>query len=141
MAALPPSAHERRARPGTLARPVNSRMYRGTWLLVGIPLLAAAFSVYRPVTLGPPVLEPEFDGAAATFTARRFADQFPIRVPGTQGAHDAASWTESQLRSFGWKTCRLSVRAARTRSSSCSRTGTTPARAPAPTTTGRARRR
>lgn len=79
-------------------------MYRGTWLLVGIPLLAAAFTVYRPVTLGPPVLEPEFDGAAATFTARRFADQFPIRVPGTQGARDAASWTESQLRSFGLNT-------------------------------------
>ena len=54
MAALPPSRHERRARPGSLASPVNSRMYRGTWLLVGIPLLVAAFTVYRPHPLRQP---------------------------------------------------------------------------------------
>ena len=29
----------RRARRGSLERPVNGRMYRGTWLLVGLPLL------------------------------------------------------------------------------------------------------
>jgi hypothetical protein len=79
-------------------------MYRGTWLLVGIPLLIAAFTVYRPVPLGEPQLEPEFDGAAATFTVQRIADQFPIRVPGTQGARDAASWTETQFRGFGLNT-------------------------------------
>jgi len=79
-------------------------MYRGTWLLVGIPLLLAAFTVYRPAVLGPPALEPEFDGVVATSTAARFADQFPVRVPGTQGARDATSWVESQLRSFGLDT-------------------------------------
>jgi hypothetical protein len=79
-------------------------MYRGTWLLVGIPLLLAAFTVYRPALLGRPALGPEFDGTAATFTAQRFADQFPVRVPGTQGARDATSWVERQLSSFGLET-------------------------------------
>jgi Peptidase family M28 len=79
-------------------------MYRGTWLLVGIPLLIAAFTVYRPQPLGEPQLEPEFDGAAATFTVQRIADQFPIRVPGTEGARQAAAWTEAQLRGFGLNT-------------------------------------
>jgi Peptidase family M28 len=79
-------------------------MYRGTWLLVGIPLLLAAFTVYRPAVLGPPALEPDFDGAAATFNAQRLAVQTPVRVPGTQGARDATSWVESQLRSFGLDT-------------------------------------
>ena len=79
-------------------------MYRGTWLLVGIPLLLAAFTVYRPAVLGPPALEPDFDGAAAAFNAQRLAVQTPVRVPGTQGARDATSWVESQLRSFGLDT-------------------------------------
>jgi hypothetical protein len=100
MAALPPSRHERRARPGSLASPVNSRMYRGTWLLVGIPLLIAAFTVYRPEPLFEPTLQPEFDGAAATVTAQGFAHRFPIRTPGTETAHDAAVWVENQLREF-----------------------------------------
>src|SRR4029450_11781507 len=104
MAALQPSGHERRERPGSLARPVNSRMYRGTWLLVGIPLLLAAFTVYRPALLGPPALEPEVDGVAATSTATDFADQLPVRVPGTQGARGATSWVKSQLSSFGLET-------------------------------------
>ena len=69
-------------------------MYRGTWLLGGIPLLLAAFTVYRPALLGPPPLEPEFDGVAATATAVRFADQFPVRVPGTDGSREATSWVE-----------------------------------------------
>ena len=79
-------------------------MYRGTWLLVGIPLLLAAFTVYRPAVLGPPALEPDFDGVAATATAERIADQFPVRVPGTQGAREATSWVASQLRSYGLET-------------------------------------
>ena len=47
MASVPPRTERRRARPGSLQRPVNGRLYRGTWLLVGLPLLVAAFSVAR----------------------------------------------------------------------------------------------
>ena len=77
MAALPPSRHERRARPGSLASPVNSRMYRGTWLLVGIPLLIAAFTVYRPEPLREPELQPEFDGASAALSAEAVREAVP----------------------------------------------------------------
>ena len=104
MAALPPSRHERRARPGSLASPVNSRMYRGTWLLVGIPLLLAAFTVYRPDPLREPALPPEFDGASAALTARGFANQFPIRTPGSPTAGEAANWVADELRQFGLET-------------------------------------
>ena len=104
MAALPPSRHERRARPGSLASPVNSRMYRGTWLLVGIPLLVAAFTVYHPQPLRAPTLQPEFDGAATALAARGFANQFPSRTPGSETARDATNWVAEQLRQFGLET-------------------------------------
>ena len=42
MAAQPPSQRHR-ARPGSVDRPVNSRMYRGTWLLVGFPCSSRPF--------------------------------------------------------------------------------------------------
>ena len=47
MAALPPRSARRRPRRGSLERPVNGRLYRGTWLLVGLPLLARP-SASRP---------------------------------------------------------------------------------------------
>jgi hypothetical protein len=104
MAALPPSRHERRARPGSLASPVNSRMYRGTWLLVGIPLLVAAFTVYRPQPLSAPELQPQFDGASAAQSADRLARLFPIRTPGSPDARGATNWVAEQLREFGLDT-------------------------------------
>src|SRR3989442_1146061 len=48
MAAVPPPPARRRPRPGSLQRPLNAQLYRGTLLLVGLPLLIAAFSVARP---------------------------------------------------------------------------------------------
>jgi hypothetical protein len=104
MAALPPSQQRHRARPGSVDRPVNSRMYRGTWLLVGIPLLIAAFTVSRPQPLPAPALPPDFDGAAATEVARAFANQFPDRAPGSEKAPEAASWVAGQLSQYGLRT-------------------------------------
>src|SRR5919109_233760 len=104
MAAFPPSGQARRARRGSLSRPVNSRMYRGTWLLVGIPLLIAAFSVQPPQRLPGPTLEPDFDGPAARLNADAFASQFPNRVPGTPTAHEAALWVEDQFSQYGLET-------------------------------------
>jgi hypothetical protein len=71
MAANPPPARTR-ARPGSLERPINSRLYRGTWLLVGIPLLIAAFSVGKPPALraAVPTLPPAFDKLRAVALAR-----------------------------------------------------------------------
>lgn len=78
-------------------------MYRGTWLLVGIPLLIAAFSVSRPAPLPAPDLPPDFDAAAATQAARDFANQFPDRTPGTPAARNAAAWVSQQLSQYGFR--------------------------------------
>src|SRR5438874_7612912 len=80
MAANPPPGRTR-PRPGSLERPVNGRLYRGTWLLVGIPLLIAAFSVGKPEPLRPavPPLPPTFDKTRAATVARELARNFPNR--------------------------------------------------------------
>ena len=76
-------------------------MYRGTWLLVGIPLLIAAFTVFHPQPLPAPILQPDFDGATAAQTARDFASNNPDRLPGTQGARAAGNWVAQRLDQYG----------------------------------------
>src|SRR3954465_2725253 len=101
MAAAPPAqTARRRPRPGSLERPVNGRLYRGTWLLVGLPLLVAAFSVARPQPLPPPALEPSLDGAETAQLARDFLT-YPDRFPGTLGAAQASQWLRDQLQAYG----------------------------------------
>jgi Peptidase family M28 len=103
MAALPPRSSRRRPRPGTLERPVSGRLYRGTWLLVGIPLLAAAFSVHKPAPLPTPqpVLPPSFDRFGTVELASELARLYPDRVPGSAGAAGAAEWLREQLSPYG----------------------------------------
>jgi Peptidase family M28 len=103
VAAVPSAPERRRARRGSLERPINGRLYRGTWLLVGLPLLVLAFSVARPPALEPPSLPPAFDPAAAAATATQFSLAYPSRVPGTPGATDAAGWVASQLETYGFQ--------------------------------------
>jgi Peptidase family M28 len=102
VAAVPPSSERRRPRPGSLERPVNGRLYRGTWLLVGLPLLLLAFSVARPAPLQPPNLPPAFDRDAAAQLARDLSTEWPNRVPGTAGATGAAEWFRQQLAPYGF---------------------------------------
>jgi Peptidase family M28 len=102
MAALGPHTAPRRPRPGSLERPVNGRTYRGTALLVAIPLLIAAFTVARPEALPPPSLPPTFDQQAAVEATRELALQFPTRPPGSANARDAADWVAERLRSYGF---------------------------------------
>ena len=97
MATVPPRTERRRARPGSIERPVNGRLYRGTWLLVGLPLLVAAFSVARPTPL-PRAFIPEFDGGATKNLASELVDQYPSRTPGSLGPAD---WMRDQLRPYG----------------------------------------
>jgi Peptidase family M28 len=103
MAALPPRSSRRRPRLGSLQRPVSGRLYRGTWLLVGIPLLAAAFSVHKPTALPTPqpALPPSFDHVGALGLASDLARLYPDRVPGTAGAVGAAQWFRQQLSPYG----------------------------------------
>ena len=78
-------------------------MYRGTWLLVGVPLLVAAFSVGRPEPLPPSPLPPTFDGAAAVALATDLARRYPDRSPGSPGAAGAARWFAERLRPYGFR--------------------------------------
>jgi len=103
MAANRPPEVQRRPRPGSLERPVSGRTYRGTALLVAIPLLIAAFTVSRPEQLPPPSLPPAFDQQAAVEGARELALQFPDRSPGTATAGMAADWVSERLRSYGFR--------------------------------------
>jgi hypothetical protein len=98
----PPAPEHRRSRPGSLERPVNARLYRGTWLLVGLPLLLLAFSVARPSALQAPNLPPAFDAATAASVATDLASRYPDRAPGTPGAKGAAAWFRQALDPYGF---------------------------------------
>ena len=80
-----------------MERPVNGRLYRGTWLLVGLPLLVAAFSVARPTPL-PRAFLPEFDGQTTKELATNLAQNNPNRFPGALGP---AQWFKEQLAPYG----------------------------------------
>src|SRR5438477_3532378 len=97
MATVPPRTERLRARPGSVERPVNGRLYRGTWLLVGLPLLVLAFSVARPTPL-PRAFLPEFDGQTTKQLADQLATDYPNRFPGSL---PAADWFREQLKPYG----------------------------------------
>jgi peptidase M28-like protein len=98
----PPAPERRRSRPGSLERPINARLYRGTWLLVGLPLLVLAFSVARPPALSAPNLPPAFDAGTASALAADLASRYPDRTPGTTGASGAAAWFRQELTPYGF---------------------------------------
>src|SRR5919201_1446837 len=104
MAAVPPGSARRRPRPGSLERPVNARLYRGTWLIVALPLLLAAFSVARPSPLPPPNLPATFDRTNADRLARDLAAQYPNRFPVSAGARGAGQWFSEHLQPYGLRT-------------------------------------
>jgi Peptidase family M28 len=102
MAAVP-HPQRRRPRRGSVDRPINARTYRGTWLLVGIPLLVAAFSVSQPPALPRANLPPAFDGSRALGLAKDLAGTYPDRRPGTLGATGAVEWLRARLREEGFE--------------------------------------
>src|SRR5580765_2217114 len=96
------TAGRRRARRGSLDRPISGRTYRGTWLLVAFPLLLAAFTVTRPAALPRPALPAAFDTVGARQLAFDLASADPDRSPGTAGATAAAQWFIDQLVPYGF---------------------------------------
>ena len=102
MAADSPAPERRRPRRGSLERPINGRLYRGTWLLVGLPLLVLAFSVARPAALQPPGLPAAFDRDAAAALANDLSLHYPLRTPGSTGSAGAARWFADQLKPYGF---------------------------------------
>ena len=77
-----------------------------SWIVVAIPLLAAAFTVSRPSPLpeSPSALEPTFDNAAAYRLAQELATLYPDRSPGTPASVGAARWVQSKLANLGLRT-------------------------------------
>jgi hypothetical protein len=100
MAATRLPARRRRARRGSLERPVNGRLYRGSFLVLALPLLVLAFSVVRPASLPAPLLPPNFDGPAARQLAEDLSNHFPDRSPGGSGSVRAAQWFRDQMRQY-----------------------------------------
>src|SRR5215470_11339993 len=94
-------AGRRRARRGSVERPVNGRLYRASFAVVLLPLLLLAFTTSRPGVLGAPTLPPSFDSVGAKALATEFATSYPDRAPGSAGALGAATWVRDQFRSFG----------------------------------------
>jgi Peptidase family M28 len=88
-------------RPGSLERPVNARIYRGSWVLVAIPLLIAAFSVARGQPLSAPSLRPVFDEAAAVQTMKDLASIYPDRSPGVASSANLLRTIEDQFTALG----------------------------------------
>jgi hypothetical protein len=103
MSAAPLGPLRRRPRRGSLERPISARAYRGTWLLVALPLLITAFSVTRPAPLPAPELPAAFDPQSAKVLVDELTDQYPDRAPGTAGATGALKWVVDQLRPYGFE--------------------------------------
>ncbi|HEY3961853.1 MAG TPA: M28 family peptidase [Gaiellaceae bacterium] len=80
---------------------MSARLYRGTFLVISLPLLILAFSVGRVGALPAPQLPPSFDGQGARELAVDLATRYPDRVPGTVGAAQAAQWFRSQITPYG----------------------------------------
>jgi hypothetical protein len=97
MAATRTPARRRRARRGSLERPVNGRLYRGAFLIALLPLLILAFSIVRPGALPAPLLPPNFDGAATSALAADFAKKAPDRSPGSAGSLRAGQMFRDQM--------------------------------------------
>ncbi|MGN6799181.1 MAG: hypothetical protein ACTHKS_13675, partial [Gaiellaceae bacterium] len=90
----------RRARRGSLERPVNSRLYRGSFVVVALAVLLLAFSIVRPVALPPPQLPPNFDAPGTRALATYLASHYPDRSPGGAGSIAAAGWFRDQMRQY-----------------------------------------
>jgi hypothetical protein len=100
MAASRIPAPRRRARRGSLERPVNGRLYRGAFFVLSLPLLILAFSIVRPSVLTAPQLPPSFDGAATKALAVDLT-KLPNRAPGSSQSALAAQWFKDQIAPYG----------------------------------------
>jgi hypothetical protein len=88
-------------RPGSLERPVNARIYRGSWIVIAIPLLIAAFSVAREQPLAAPVFRSVFSAGDAQATMDELASSYPDRSPGAPSSANLLAWTEGKFTALG----------------------------------------
>jgi peptidase M28-like protein len=72
--------------------------------VVAPALLALLFSISTTGTLPRSSLEPLFDGENAATVARTLSTEYPSRVPGSEGARQAARWYAETVRALGLTT-------------------------------------
>lgn len=77
-------------------------MYRGSWLLVTLPLLIALLTIAHPTAVPAPALPPTFDKGSAEALAEDLSSRHPDRSPASPGALGATRWVFDQLRSYGY---------------------------------------
>ena len=101
MEAARPRGRRRRARRGTVDRPLNTRLVRVSSLVLAPVALALLFSLSATGALPSPPLEPVFDEAAAVAVAEELSTEFPSRVPGSEGASNAVRWYSETIAGLG----------------------------------------
>src|SRR6185503_7655559 len=104
MEAARPRTRGRRLRRGTVERPLNARLVRVGFVVVAPALLALLFSISTTGKLPRSSLEPLFDGENAATVARTLSTEYPSRVPGSEGARQAARWYAETVRALGLTT-------------------------------------
>jgi Peptidase family M28 len=104
MEAARPGGQRRRARRGTVDRPLNARLVRVAALVVAPALLALLFSISTTGTLPRPPLDPLFDTASAESLANELSVRHPSRIPGSLGADDATVWYRETISGLGLQT-------------------------------------
>ena len=104
MEAARPRTHGRRPRRGTVERPLNARLVRVGFVVVVPALLAVVFSLSTTGALPRSPLDPLFDAESAATFAETLSVQFPARVPGSDGATDAAVWYRETVAALGLPT-------------------------------------
>jgi Peptidase family M28 len=101
MEAARPGGLRRRARRGTVDKPLNTRLVRVATIVVAPALLALLFSISPTGTLPAPTLEPLFNGAEAAVLATDLSTKHPSRVPGTAEAEAATLWYTEAIGRLG----------------------------------------
>jgi Peptidase family M28 len=104
MEAARPGGRRRRARRGTVERPLNTRLVRVAAIVVAPALLVLLFSISTTGTLPRPPLDPIFDTASAEAIATELSVEHPSRVPGSLGAENATLWYQETISSLGLTT-------------------------------------
>ena len=101
MEAARPPGRRRRARRGTVDRPLNTRLVRVAFVLMAPALLAVLFSLSTTGALPRPPLEPVFDGTVAAAAATELSTEYPSRIPGSPEGTDAARWYTETISALG----------------------------------------
>jgi hypothetical protein len=104
MEAARPRTRGRRLRRGTVERPLNARLVRVGFVVVVPAIIAMLFSISTTGMLPRSSLEPLFDGENAAAIGDALSTQYPSRVPGSEGARDAAFWYRETVSGLGLAT-------------------------------------